>query len=124
MAQHYGPLFDAARQWAEAKKKDAQLKDHEDPQVMAAHAALFDTSGFLTVPAKVAFAFDEKTLANTKPLAEEARVLESSRPDLPSAMSVTENTVATTIRFTSVAAIATWANDRAWFSESHAANIG
>ena len=94
---HYGPLFEAARKWADDKKKDAKLAPHADPQVMAAHAALFDNSGFLTVPAKVGFAFDEKSLAEYNRLAEEARVLESFSPDMPTAMSVSENKVLTSV---------------------------
>lgn len=97
VAAHYGPLFEAARKWADEKKKDAKLKPHDDPQVMAAHAALFDTSGFLTVPAKVGFAFDETSLAEYNRLAEEARVLESFSPDVPTAMSVAENKVLTSV---------------------------
>lgn len=93
IAAHYGPLFEAARQWADDKKKDPKLAPHADPQVMAAHAALFDNSGFLTVPAKVGFAFDEKSLTEYNRLAEEARVLESFSPDMPTAMSVSENKV-------------------------------
>ena len=93
VAAHYGPLFEAARKWAEEKKKDPKLAPHQDPQVMAAHAALFDTSGFLTVPAKVGFAFDQKSLAEYNRLADEARVLESFSPDMPTAMSVAENKV-------------------------------
>ncbi|MCC6508470.1 MAG: DUF1553 domain-containing protein [Pirellulaceae bacterium] len=88
IVSHYAPLLDAARKWAEEKKKDSKLKPHDDPQVMAAHAALFNNSGFLTVPAKVGFAFDAKTLEEYNRLADEARVLESFAPDLPSAMSV------------------------------------
>ncbi len=80
---HYGPLFEAARKWADEKKKDPKLKPHEDPQVVLAHAALYDNSGFLTVPAKVGFAFDEQSLAEYNRLAEEARVLESFSPDMP-----------------------------------------
>lgn len=97
LTAHYGPLFEAARQWAEEKKKDAKLKPHDDPQVMAAHAALFDTSGFLTVPAKVGFAFDAQSLAEYNRLADEARVLESFSPDMPTAMTVAENAVLATL---------------------------
>ncbi len=97
LAAHYGPLFEAARKWAEEKKKDPKVKPHEDPNVVAAHAALFDNSGFLTVPAKVGFAFDEKSLAEYNRLADEARVLESFSPDMPSAMSVADNRVLTSV---------------------------
>ena len=93
IAAHYEPLFQAAREWAEARKKDAAIKPHADPQVVAAHAALFDNSGLLTVPAKPAFAFDESTLAEYNRLADEARVLESFSPDRPSAMSIAEGSV-------------------------------
>ncbi len=85
LAAHYGPLFAAARKLDDEKKKD--------PQIMAAHAALHDNSGFLTVPAKVGFAFDEKSLAEYNRLAEEARLLESFSPDMPTAMTVADNKI-------------------------------
>lgn len=97
IAAHYEPLLEAAREWAETKKKDAKAQPPEDANIVAAHAALFDNSGFITVPAKPAFALDEATLAEYNRLAEEARVLESFAPDLSSAMSIGEGTVLTSV---------------------------
>lgn len=97
IAAHYEPLFQAARQWAEAKKQDAKTKPHEDAQVVAAHAALMDNSGLLTVPAKPGFAFDAETLAEYNRLADEARIEESFAPDVPSAMSIAEGKILTTL---------------------------
>ncbi|MGN6545517.1 MAG: PSD1 and planctomycete cytochrome C domain-containing protein [Aureliella sp.] len=93
IAAHYEPLLATAREWAETKKKDAKAKPPEDANVVAAHAALFDNSGFISVPAKAAFALDEATLTEYNRLAEEARLLESFAPDLSSAMSIGEGTV-------------------------------
>ncbi|MEQ9409643.1 MAG: PSD1 and planctomycete cytochrome C domain-containing protein [Fuerstiella sp.] len=89
--QHYRPLFakmDEALQ--AARKKDPAVKTLSDPQLEVARAALHDLSGFLAVPPKVEYAFDDVTLQEYYRLEEEARVFESAAPDAPAAMSVGE----------------------------------
>lgn len=89
---HYRPLFaDAQNAWTELKKTNPSAKELPDERLETARRALFDNSGFLTVPAKASFAFDEATLDEYNKLAEEARVLESFSPDIPSAMGVSES---------------------------------
>ena len=89
--QHYRPLFERAdAAFAEAQKADAATKTLADPQLNAARAALHDASGFLAIPPKVEYAFDEQTLAEYDRLAEEARVLESAAPDETAVLGVGE----------------------------------
>ena len=58
---------------------------------------MYDLSGFLAVPPKPEFAFDEETLAEYYRLMEEARLAESNAPDEPSVMGVTDGTVFTSL---------------------------
>ncbi|MEZ6130806.1 MAG: PSD1 and planctomycete cytochrome C domain-containing protein [Planctomycetaceae bacterium] len=91
---HYRPLFaQATAAFAEAKKADATATKLNDPVLEAARSALNDTSGFLAVPPKVEYAFDEATLAEYNRLEEEARIIESNAPDEPSAMGVGEQEI-------------------------------
>ncbi|MBY0587068.1 PSD1 and planctomycete cytochrome C domain-containing protein [bacterium] len=64
-----------------------------DPTLEAARLAIMDPSGFLAVPPKVEFAFDETTLAEFHRLSEEARLVESSAIDEPAAMGVQDQTI-------------------------------
>ncbi len=89
---HYEPLFMAARQWDATKRKDSKATPPSQ-EVLDAHAALMDTSGFLTVPAKAAHALDDETLAEYNRLANEARLAESFAPDHPGAMTVSDGDV-------------------------------
>ncbi|NQV28923.1 MAG: DUF1549 domain-containing protein [Rhodopirellula sp.] len=95
---HYRPLFAQAESaFAELKKKDPTAKTLDDEVLEPARAALYDLSGFLAVPPKPEFAFDEKTLAEYYRLMEAARLAESSAPDAPSAMGVSDGTVLTSL---------------------------
>ncbi len=87
--EHYRPLFEKAG----TQQKDSATKTDEDEAVEAVRAALNDQSGFLAVPPKPEFAFDEETLAEYYRLMEEARLAESSAPDAPSAMGVSDGEV-------------------------------
>ncbi|HVJ84657.1 MAG TPA: DUF1553 domain-containing protein, partial [Caulifigura sp.] len=88
---------DAEAAFAEAKKADPKATKIDDPNLEAARSALHDPAGFLAVPPQPEFAFDDATLAEYHRLAEASRVLESASPDLPSAMSVADGTVLTTL---------------------------
>lgn len=92
---HYASLFqEADAAWEEAKKNDPKVTKLEQPHLEEARLALADPSGFLAIPAKPSFALDEETFAEYDKLADEARILESFSPDIPSAMGVREgNTV-------------------------------
>jgi hypothetical protein len=95
---HFRPLFEpAAAAWAEAKKADPKATKLADERLEQARAALHDASGFLAVPAKPEFAFDEATLAEYHRLAEEARILESNAADAAAAMGVADGTVLTSL---------------------------
>ncbi len=95
---HFRPLFEQAQAaWADARKKDAKTKSLIDPQLEAARAALHDNSGFLAVPPKPEFAFDEETLTEYYRLMEEARVVESNAPDQPALMGVSDGEVHATL---------------------------
>ncbi len=89
--QHFRKLFtEADAAWAAATKADAETKALDDPQLEAARLALNDASGFLAVPPKVDYAFDEKTLREYYRLKEAARVFESQAADAAAAMGVGE----------------------------------
>jgi hypothetical protein len=95
---HYRLLFEKVEAaLAEARKKDAKATKIDDENLEAARAALYDLSGFLAVPPKPEFAFDEETLAEYYRLMEEARLAESNAPDEPSVMGVTDGTVLTSL---------------------------
>ena len=96
---HFAALF--AEPSGEAAEGDAGEQDAAEGDAVGpgddvaelralAQTALQDASGFLTVPAKPAFAFDEATLAEYYRLLDEARVAESEAPDAPAAMGVGE----------------------------------
>ena len=86
---HYGDLFDRSEiAFSEAKKKDPKTKKLEDPILEAARSALSDVSGFLAVPSKEAFAFDQPALADYYRLMDEARAFESGATDETAAMGV------------------------------------
>lgn len=92
--QHYRPLFEEAETaFQTARKKDPKVKKLDDARLEPARAALYDLYGFLEVPAKPEFAFDQKTLSEYYRLMEEARILESNAPDATSVMSVADGTV-------------------------------
>jgi hypothetical protein len=78
---------------ADARKKDPQAKKLDGEQLELARDALYDLTGFLAVPPKPEFAFDQKTLAEYYRLMEAARVLESGAPDQPSAMGVADGPI-------------------------------
>lgn len=59
-------------------------------EIEEAKRALNDLSGFLAVPPKVEYAFDDATLQEYYKLEEAARVKESNAPDEPAAMGVSE----------------------------------
>jgi hypothetical protein len=85
--QQYQKLFaDAEAAWAAAKKADPKATKLKDAKLQAARTALYDDSGFVSVPTKPAQLFDAATLAEYNRLAEIARIAESQAPDLPSAM--------------------------------------
>ena len=74
----------------EQKKADPKKKELEDPELAPYHAALFEKTGFLAVPAKSAHAFTASELAEYDRLQEEARLLESNAPDYPAAMGIAD----------------------------------
>tara|TARA_R110002072_G_scaffold303141_1_gene495707 strand:- start:20565 stop:23378 length:2814 start_codon:yes stop_codon:yes gene_type:complete len=82
---------------AEARKKDAKATTIDDETLEPARAALYDLSGFLAVPPKPEFAFDDETLAEYYRLMEKARLAESDAPDEPSVMGVADGTVLTSL---------------------------
>jgi len=95
---HYRSLFEKAESaFAKALKKDAKTKTLDDDILEPVRAALYDLSGFLAVPPKPEFAFDEETLAEYYRLMEEARLAESNAPDEPSIMGVADGTVVTSL---------------------------
>ena len=95
---HYRALFEQAESaFAKARKKDAKTKTLDDESLEPVRAALYDLSGFLAVPPKPEFAFDEESLAEYYRLMEEARLAESNAPDEPSIMGVADGTVLTSL---------------------------
>ncbi|OAI57526.1 hypothetical protein AYO47_07985 [Planctomyces sp. SCGC AG-212-M04] len=95
---HYSKLFaDADAAMAEAKKADPKATKVDEPMLEAARSALHDPAGFLAVQPQPQYALDEATLTEYYRLAEEARVLESNSPDIPSAMSVADGKVVTSL---------------------------
>ena len=93
---HYAALFsrvDAA--WKARRQKTPDAAALDDPFLESVRKALEDPAGFLAVPARPADAFDADTLARYNALMEEARLLESTAPDLPAAMGVTEQDTVT-----------------------------
>ncbi len=96
--QHYRPLFTQAEAaWTQARKDDPKATRLEDETLEQARLALFDAAGFLAIPAKPEFAFDEATLTEYYRLMEEARVFESQAADLTAAMGVSDGTIQETL---------------------------
>lgn len=95
---HYRSLFEKAESaFAKARKKDAKTKTLDDESLEPVRAALYDLSGFLAVPPKPEFAFNEETLVEYYRLMEEARLAESNAPDEPSIMGVADGMVLTSL---------------------------
>ena len=94
IADHFSRLFaDAEAALAAARQADPKVTKLTDARLERAREVLYDPSGFLAVPPKPEFAFDDETLREYHRLSEEARILESGAPDVPSAMGVTDGTV-------------------------------
>ena len=82
---------------ATTKEQSGETKTQTDEMLEAARAALEDKSGFLAVPPKPEFAFDDETLVEYDRLMEEARVFESHAADVPAAMGVTDGDIQPTL---------------------------
>lgn len=80
----------AVLEFTALQKVDPKAKELPDEELERFRAALFDKSGFLTIPAKPEHAFDEAQLAEYYKLEEEARILESNAPDHPAAMGIAD----------------------------------
>ncbi|MDF1738048.1 MAG: PSD1 and planctomycete cytochrome C domain-containing protein [Verrucomicrobiales bacterium] len=72
------------------QKEDPKAKALPDAELEAFRAALFDLSGFLTVPAKPEHALTAEDLAEYYKLEEEARIVEISAPDATAAMGIAD----------------------------------
>tara|TARA_R110002049_G_scaffold27321_2_gene94260 strand:+ start:476348 stop:479197 length:2850 start_codon:yes stop_codon:yes gene_type:complete len=92
VGQHYRPLIKRVAAAVE-KLTNAKNQKLDDPKLQSARQAIEDPAGFLAVPAKPEYAFDQPTLNQFNTLMEEARVFESLAPDLTSAMSVSDDAV-------------------------------
>ena len=91
---HYRDLFKRSEEaFAEAKQKDPKASKLSDPVLESARVALNDKTGFLAVPPKPEFAFDEKTLQEIHKLATKARLVESFAADETAVMGVTDQQV-------------------------------
>jgi hypothetical protein len=96
--KHYAPLFDEVETTlTEHKKSDPKSTTLDDPRLEEARKALTDSSGFLAIPPKPEFAFDQATLEEYYQLMEAARVYESNAADVPAIMGVTDATVLTSL---------------------------
>lgn len=94
LEEHYVDLFSKVEAAvAEKAKTKTKGKGLEDKDLELARQALYDLSGFLAVPPKPEFAFDEKTLAEYYRLSKEARIFESNAADEPSAMGVSDGEI-------------------------------
>ena len=92
----YGPLFAAAvgdKTGRQSPDVGPMLKSVVLPDSMLVAAALEDRSGFLTIPPKPEFAFDDETLAEYNRRMEAARIYESKARDVPAAMGVADDAV-------------------------------
>ena len=98
LRHHYQSIFDELKTQLTALPKDnpsnKKLTDH---RLEAARVALQDRAGFLAVPELDSFAFDPNTLAEYYRLLTVARNFESSAPDSPAIMSVSDGETATEI---------------------------
>ena len=91
MREHYeGKFGKAVLDFTALQKNDPKAKTLPDPEFEAFRAALFDLSGFLTVPAKPDHALTEENLAQYHQLEEEARLIEISAPDSTAAMGIAD----------------------------------
>ncbi len=91
---HYRSLFQRAEEaLVEAKHKDPKASSLSDPVLESARFAINDLTGFLAVPPKPEFAFDEQTLQEINTLATKARLVESFAPDESSVMGVVDQQV-------------------------------
>ncbi|MEQ1828392.1 MAG: PSD1 and planctomycete cytochrome C domain-containing protein [Pirellula sp.] len=92
--RHYTDLFERTeRAFADAKQRDSKAKKLDDPELEMARAELYDVNGFLAVPPKPGFAFDESILKELDKRANEARLYESFAPDEPSVMGVSDGSL-------------------------------
>ncbi|MEI7460548.1 MAG: PSD1 and planctomycete cytochrome C domain-containing protein [Pirellula sp.] len=96
MGEYYRDLFQRTEAaFADAKKKDPATKKLDDPELEMARAELYNLTGFLAIPPKPEFAFDEETLKEIGRLATEARLAESFAPDESAVMGVNDGQVLT-----------------------------
>ncbi len=93
---HYRSLFKLTEAAStEVKEKDPSANKWNDPVLEAARVALNDATGFLAVPPKPEFAFDEATLQEINSLATKARLVESFASDETAVMGVVDQQVLT-----------------------------
>lgn len=91
---HYRNLFRRAEAALDdAKQKDPKVSNLSDPVLESARSALYDLTGFLAVPPKPEFAFDEVTLREIHTLATKARLVESFALDETAVMGVVDHEV-------------------------------
>ena len=91
---HYRPLFAATHNAIEASRiANPKASPLDDPILEVARLALWDTAGFLAVPAKPQVALDAETYAEYDRLSEEARLFESDAAEARTAMGVAEGTI-------------------------------
>jgi hypothetical protein len=96
IGEYYRDLFQRTEAaFADAKKKDPATKKLDDPELEMARAELYNLTGFLAIPPKPEFAFDEETLKEIGRLATEARLAESFAPDESAVMGVNDGQVLT-----------------------------
>jgi hypothetical protein len=96
--RYFGPLFQRAEEaFAAARTSNPNASAVEDEALEIVRAALYDSTGFLSVPPQPEYAFDAETLAEYHRLMEEARIAESRAPDEPAAMGVADGEVAATL---------------------------
>jgi len=94
----YRPRFEKAAVFdpkANQEESGDEEKDELHPMLKLYHAALMDSSGFLALPPKPDFALDAETYGEYSRLMDEARIYESSAPDVDSVMGVKDGEVVT-----------------------------
>ena len=97
LRHHYTELFkDVEQSLAKIREKDPKANTLSDQRLETARAALYDNAGFLAVPTVDAFALDQTSLAEYYRLLSLARAFESSAPDIPALMGVSDGKVADT----------------------------
>ncbi len=93
---HYRSLFKIAdTAFTEMKEKDPNANRLNDPVLESVRVALNDLTGFLAVPPKPEFAFDEEALQVINSLATKARLVESFAFDETAVMGVVDQQVLT-----------------------------